>query len=131
MPLDATYANMIINARLGTSSFVPPVGPVVCRLMVVNGSATALGTELATGGGYTAGTGAPTITFASASNQATSNNTAVVVTNMPACTIVGVELWDSSGTPRRLEYCPLAASKTCNAGDTFELTVGEFQTAQT
>jgi hypothetical protein len=131
MPLDATYANMIINARLGTSSFVPPVTPVLCRLMVVNGNATALGTELPTGGGYVAGTGAPVVTFASAASQSAGNNTAVIVTNMPACTIVGVELWDSSGSPRRMEYCPLTASKTCNAGDTFELTVGELTSAQT
>jgi len=131
MPLDATYANMIINARLGTASFVPPVTPVLCRLMVVNGNATTLGTELATGGGYTSGTGAPAVTFASASSQSAANNTAVTITNMPACTVVGVEMWDSSGSPRRLEWVALTASKTCNSGDTFELTTGELTSAQT
>lgn len=131
MPLDATYANMVINARLGTSAFAPPVTPVLCRLMVVNGNAAVPGTELASGGGYVAGTGAPVITFSAAVSQQAANNTAVIVTNMPACTVVGVELWDSSGSPRRLEYCPLDASRTCNAGDTFELTAGELTSAQT
>jgi hypothetical protein len=131
MPLDATYANMIINARLGTASFVPPVTPVLCRLMVVNGTASTPGTELATGGGYIAGTGAPVVTFASALSQQAANNTAVIVTNMPACTIVGIELWDSSGSPRRLEWAALDSTKTCNAGDTFELTAGELTSAQT
>jgi hypothetical protein len=89
------------------------------------------GTELGSGGGYVAGTGAPVVTFSPAVSQSAANSTAVIVTNMPPCTVVGVELWDSSGSPRRLEYVPLDASKTCNTGDTFELTVGELTSAQT
>lgn len=129
--LDAAYANMIINARLGTASFTAPVTPVHVRLMVVNGTATANGTELATSGGYVSGTGSPTVTFASASGQEATNNVAVTVSNMPACTIVGIELWDSSGSPRRLEIMPLTASKTVNQGDTFNLATGEIQSSQT
>jgi hypothetical protein len=129
--LDATYANMITNARLGTASFVAPVTPVHARLMVVNGTATVNGTELATSGGYTGGTGAPVISFASASGEQAVSNVAVTVPNMPACTIVGIELWDSSGSPRRLEVMPLTASKTVNLGDTFNLAAGQVISNQT
>ena len=50
---------------------------------------------------------------------------------MPPSTIVGVELWDSSGTPRRLHLGPLDVSKVCNGGDTFELNIGELDAALT
>jgi hypothetical protein len=127
--LDAAFCNQLLDASLGTSTLSAPVLPVRCRLMVVNGTASVNGTELATGGGYTAATGAPVVTFAASSGENTANNTAVVVTNMPPCTVVGVELWDSSGTPRRLHLGALDVSKVVNLGDTFELADGELAAA--
>jgi hypothetical protein len=121
--LDATHAANLVDGSLGTAAFVATTGPIKCRLMTANGSATSNGTELGTAAGYTAGTGAPSVTFASASTttgQAASNS-AVSVTNMPAATIVGVELWDSAGTPKRKWWGALAANKTTVLGDTFTI----------
>lgn len=126
--LDAVHAAAIVDASLDASgaSVRLSTGPIHVRLMTANGSATANGTELSTSGGYTSGTGAPTVTFAAASTTTgqAASNAAVTVTNMPASTIVGVELWDSAGTPKRKWWGALAASKTLNSGDTFSIASG-------
>ena len=129
--MSAAHAANVVDASLGTAAFVATSGTVRCRLMTANGSATANGTELATSQGYTAGTGAPAVTFAAANTTTATaaSNIAVTVTNMPASTIVGVELWDSAGTPVRKWWGALTASKTLNSGDTFSIASGSL-TAQ-
>jgi hypothetical protein len=89
------------------------------RLMTANGSQAAAGTELATSGGYTAGTGIA-VTFdaalvATGTYSATKASQACSQTNMPASTIVGIETWLSA--VRRF-WGALTASKTLAAGDT-------------
>ena len=129
--MDQTHSNAVLDASLDQSGATVRLatGPIRCRLMTANGSATANGTELATSGGYTAGTGAPSVTFAAASAGSKASNAAVTVTNMPATTIVGVELWDSAGTPARKWWGALTASKTTNAGDTFSIASGSLTVA--
>ena len=126
--LDQTFSNALLDASVG-GAFTPPTTPVTCRLMTANGTNTANGTELATSGGYTSGTGAPTVTFAAASGGSKASNVAVTVTNMPATTIVGVEIWDAAGTPKRLWWGALTASKTTNSGDTFTIASGSLTLA--
>jgi len=127
--LDAATAANIVDATLGTASFTAEVGSIHCRLMSANGSATANGTELSTGGGYSSGSSAPTVTFASAntSTAVAVSNSAVTVTNMQAVTVAGVELWDTAGTPKRKWWGPLTGgSKTMNSGDTFSIASGSL-----
>jgi plastocyanin len=69
-----------------------------------------------TGGSYAR----QTIAFDAASSGSISNNAAISFTGMPACTVVGVEIWDNAGTPKRLAYGPLTASRTVSAGDTVQ-----------
>jgi len=120
------HGNNLLDASLGTASFTATTTPLKCRLMTANGSASANGTE-ASGGSY-----APiTITFASASGQSAASNVALNFTSMPAATIVGVELWDSAGTPIRKWWGALSASKTLNAGDTLSIASGSLTCAFT
>lgn len=126
--LDQTFSNGLLQASVG-NSFTTPTTPITCRLMTAVGTNTSNGTELATGGGYTSGTGAPQVTFASASGGSMASNVAVTVTNMPATTVNGVELWDSSGSPRRLWWGPLTSPKTTNSGDTFTIASGSLTLA--
>lgn len=42
---------------------------------------------------------------------------AVSFNNMPACTVTHVDVYDSAGTPNRKWWGPLAAPRTCQAGD--------------
>lgn len=126
--LDQTFSNALLQASVG-GSFTAPTTPVTCRLMTAVGTNTSNGTELATGGGYTSGTGAPQVTFASASGGSMASSVAVTVTNMPATTVNGIELWDFSGSPKRLWWGPLTSAKTTNAGDTFTVASGSLTLA--
>jgi hypothetical protein len=125
--IDLTHANSLVQYSLGgngSGSPVPTVGALHLRLMTVNGTNTAPGTELPSGGSYVAVTGITPVTWGAASGGNVANSIVLTQVNMPASTIVGGELWDSSATPHRLWLGPLTASKTCNLGDTFSVAIG-------
>jgi hypothetical protein len=105
---------------------VATTAPLHLRLMVINGSATANGTELGTGGSYVQGTGITPVTF-TLTPAAAANNIALTQPNMPSGTIVGGELWDSSGSPHRTWFGALSSSKVVNSGDTFTVPIGALQ----
>ena len=98
-------------------------GPLMVRLMTANGSDSAAGTEVVNSGGSTY---APqSVAFPAASGTTSTSNTAdVVFANMPAATIVGVEIWDSAGTPFRWWWGAAVASKSTNLGDTLKILAG-------
>lgn len=109
-----------LNPALGAPT--RPTSPLKLRLMTANGSDSAAGTEV-TGGSYAA----QSVTIGSSSSGSSVTNSAdVVYASMPACTVVGVEVWDSAGSPVRLWYGPLSANKTVSAGDTFTITAGSL-----
>lgn len=118
-----TLEARMVDWCLGTGSPTRPTTPIKCRLMTANGSDSAAGTEV-TGGSYAS----QTVTFGAAATPggSTSNAADTSFTGMPAVTIVGVELWDSAGTPVRLWYGALTASKTTNSGDTFTIPAGSL-----
>lgn len=97
-----------------------PVLPLKIALVTAAGSDSAAGTEV-TGGSYARQNAA----FSAAASGATANTVDIIYTGMPACTVVGIEIWDSAGTPVRWWYAPLAASKTLAAADEFKLAAGD------
>lgn len=117
MALDQTFSKKVNDHIHGGTALAQPTGHKML-LMTANGSSSAGGTEVATGGGYTAGTG-QSIAF-SASTTATPSVAAssgtIAYTNMPVATVVGVEIKDGSGV--RIEYGALSTSKTTASGDT-------------
>ena len=116
------------TATVGTKTIT---APIKVRLMTANGSDTAAGTELTSGGDYVAGTGISIgSNWSAAASKSKSTNATVSQANMPACTIVGVELWDSSGTPQRIDWGSMT-SKTLQAGDTLSFTSGAITVAIT
>lgn len=119
--LTQARAQIILNAETGQAAYTALAAGRTLRLMTANGSQSAAGTELGTGGSYTAG--GSTITFSAATTQtgtysAQSANVAWSQTNMPAATIQGVEIWDNAGTPVRSLWGALTTNKTTAAGDT-------------
>jgi hypothetical protein len=114
-------ANALLNASSGQAPYVAPTTPVKVALATATGTATAAGTEVA-GGSYAR----QTITFAAGSGGSITSNVALTYTNMPACTVTGVDEWDSAGTPVRRWFGALSASKTVNAGDTFSIAAGSY-----
>jgi hypothetical protein len=130
MALDQTRATEILSYMHGGGAPPALTGPIRCRIMTANGTATANGTEVVTGGGYTSGAGAPATAWAAAAAGSQATNAAVAVTNYPRVeTVVGIELWDSTGTPKRVEWGALAAAKTMAAGDTLSLASGAITSA--
>jgi hypothetical protein len=121
-----TEANRLLDATLGTAAYTAPTGPVKVALMTVAGSSTAAGTEV-TGGSYAR----QSVTFSSASAAATANTGLLRWNNLPACTVVGIELYDSAGTPRRIAFGALSASKTVAAGDSLEIAIGALTASMT
>ena len=127
--IDQAHANSMICWSLGNNGAgvaVNTTGALHFRCMTGNGTWTANGTELTTGGGYVAGTGITPVTFVPVAAGGVSNSVALTQTNMPAATIAGGELWDSSSTPHRLWFGALSASKVVNAGDTFTVAIGSL-----
>ena len=130
MALDQTRANEILTWMHGGSAPTALTGPIRVRQMTANGTATTNGTEVATGGGYTSGTGAPSVTYAAAATGSQATNAAINITNYPRVeTVVGIEIWDSTGTPKRVEWGALAASKTMAIGDTLSYASGAITSA--
>lgn len=78
-----------------------------------------------TGGSYAR----KNLTVAAAVNGATSNSADLSWTGMPAATVVGVEIWDSAGTPVRLWYGALGTSRTVAAGDELKINAGQLAIA--
>jgi hypothetical protein len=117
--MTAAVGNKALDHVNGLTPFTEPTAPLKVRLMTANGTGTAAGTEVA-GGTYTA----QPVTLAAASGGVSTNTATVTFSGMPACTVVGVEIWDSAAAPLRLWWGPLTAPKIMNAGDTFTIDIG-------
>jgi len=82
------------------------------------GTNTAAGIEV-TGGSYAR----QSITFAAAASGSAANSNSITFTALPAATITGVEIYDSSGSPRRAWVGALSASKTVSSGDSLSFAI--------
>ena len=118
--LTATAENRALDWLFGTATTAPTL-PLKVALVTANGSDSAAGTEVA-GGSYVR----KNLTVAAAVSGTTSNSADLVWTGMPAGTFVGAEVWDSAGSPVRLWYGPLAASRTLLAGDELKILAGQL-----
>lgn len=130
MALDQTYAKKTNDHIHGETSLTMPTG-LRCRLMTTVGSSSANGTEVATGGGYTSGTSAPTISYGAATTatpSVISTDAAVTITNYPrAETVNGIEIWES--TPVRIELGNLTTPRTMAAADTLSFATAAITSA--
>lgn len=130
MSLTDAVRNNILDALNAVAAFTAMTGPIKVRLMTANGSSSTAGTELGTGAGtgtgagYTAG--GITAVWTAGAAGASAPTATVRWDNLPVCTIVGAELWDSSGTPKRIQFTALTAPKTMASGDSFELPAAAF-----
>jgi hypothetical protein len=117
--LTDTAENKLLDHIFGTASYTPST-PLKVALMTASGSDASAGTEVV-GGSYAR----QSLTCGSASAGSASNSGTISFSGMPACTVVGVEVWDSSGT-NRLWWGALAANKTVGSGDTVQFTAGQL-----
>lgn len=131
MSVPAARAAKILDAQHAVATLAALTAPIRSRFLTANGTATAAGTELAASGGYTSGTSAPAMPWAAAntSTGSSATNAATTVTNMPGATVVGLDIFDSGGTPERVEYGALSASKTTVSGDTLSFATAAVTSA--
>lgn len=113
-----TAENRTLDWLMGTATTAPSGTLKVALLTALGDDATA-GTEVV-GGSYAK----KNLSVAASVNGATSNSADLVWTGMPACTVVGWEIWDSAGSPVRWWWGPLAANKTLASGDECRFTAG-------
>ena len=118
--LTNTAENKMLDALVGTASYSANT-PIKLALVTAAGSDSAAGTEVS-GGSYAR----QTITFNAASSGSIASAATVSFTNMPTSTVVGIELWDSAGTPVRLAYGSLTSNKSLTSGDTLEFAAGSI-----
>lgn len=118
--LTDTAENKMLDALVGTASYSANT-PIKLALVTANGSDATAGTEVS-GGSYAR----QTIAFGAAASGSISNSGTVSFTGMPTCTVVGIELWDSAGTPVRLAYGSLTTSKSLTSGDTLEFSAASI-----
>lgn len=113
----------VLNFMTGNSPATAPTLPLMVRIMTANGSDSTPGTEVVNAGGssYTP----QSVAFPAATGTtSTANSADIVFTNMPACTVVGLEIWDSNGTPFRWWWGAATQSKAVNLGDTVRILAG-------
>lgn len=110
--------NQLLDALVGTAAY-SITGPVKLALVTTNGDDATPGTQVS-GGSYAR----QTITFTTATGGEIENNTAISFTGMPAVTVVGIEFYDSAGSPKRLAYGALTTSRAVTAGDTVQFASG-------
>lgn len=121
--LTDTAENLVMDWINGVGTPTRPTTSLQVALITTTTVSTdsTAGSEVS-GGSYTR----KNVTFTSSSSGASSNNADLTWTGMPACTVGGVEVWDSAGTPVRLWYGTLTANKTVNSGDTFTIATGDL-----
>jgi hypothetical protein len=120
MSLTNAAESRVANWLTGNSTTAPTL-PLKVRLMTVNGSDSAAGTEL-TGGTY-----APqTVTYGASAGGAAGANDAIVrfegIANPSV--IAGFEIWDSAGTPFRWHWAALTGGDKTVTDGVLEFAVG-------
>ena len=112
--------NKLLDHFLGTATYTKPTTVYVALMTVAAGDAGG-GTEV-TGGSYAR----KVATFDAAASGATQNSSNIDFTDMPACTVVGIAIYDALTSGNLLVHGTLTANKTLDAGDTLRIATGDL-----
>ena len=113
--------NKLLDHFLATTAYTAPSGVYVALMTVAEDDTGSAGTEV-TGGSYAR----QSATFDAASSGATQNSSNIDFTGMPACTVVGIAVYDASASGNLLVHGTLTANKTLDAGDTLRIATGDL-----
>jgi len=112
--------NLALDFLSGLAATV--TAPLKVALVSVMGTDSAAGTEF-TGGSYVR----QNVTFGAASGGINSNTNTITFADMPALTLAGIEIWDSTGTPKRLwSMVRVGGSVSVSAGSTVTIAIGDI-----
>lgn len=126
MPLSAYVIPKLLDHVLKGAAFTQPTN-IYISLHTADPGTT--GASEATGGSYARQLGSSS--FAAASGSSKASNADISFTLMPACTVTHVGVWDASTVGNFLWGGALSASKSVNAGDTFQLPSGQLTASLT
>lgn len=112
---------LVLTWLFTASAATRPTAPYTVALLTAVASDSAAGTEVVAGGNAYA---RQTVAFSAPASGATENSGTLSWVNMPAVTIVGINIYENGGV--RVAYGPLSANKTTNAGDTFTIAAGDI-----
>ena len=113
--------NKLLDHFLATTSYTAPSNVYVALMTVAEDDTGSAGTEV-TGGSYAR----QSATFDAAASGATQNSSNLDFTGMPACTVVGIAIYDASSAGNLLVHGTLTANKTLDAGDTLRIATGDL-----
>lgn len=124
--------NRILDARYGGGAYVKPA-TVYVALFTAMPTVAGGGTEVAGGSYARVAVTNDAANWPNAANGVKSNANAI---NFPQATaawgvVVGVGIFDALAAGNLLDFAPLAASKTVQNGDTFQLSIGAIQFTET
>ena len=112
-------ANKLLDHVLKHVSYT---SPTTVYVSLHTADPTDAGTSEVTGGSYAR----QAASFASASGKVSATNADLTYTNMPACTVTHVGIWDNNSGGNLLFYGPLIASQTLASGNTFTIASGNL-----
>lgn len=110
----------LLDHFLGTTAYTAP-STVYVALYTVAPSDSGGGTEV-TGGSYARQSAA----FDAAASGATANTSNIDFSNMPACTVVAVGVFDAASAGNLLVHGTLTSNKTVDAGDILRIAAGDL-----
>jgi hypothetical protein len=113
--------NKLLDHFLGTTAYTSPSTVYVALMTVAEDDTGTAGTEV-TGGSYAR----QTATFDASASGATQNSANIDFEDMPACTVVGIALYDALTSGNLLVHGTLTASKSLDAGDTLRIATGDL-----
>ena len=112
--------NDLLDHILSISSWTMPAG---CYVSLHTADPSDTGASECTGGSYAR---QGDTAFSAAVGGASDNDSDISFTNMPACTVTHVGIWDSATVGTFLLGGSLDASKVVNSGDTFTISAGDL-----
>ena len=112
----------LLDHTLGTAAYTHP-SQAYLALHTADPTDAGSGAEVS-GGSYAR----QTIDFnaAAGTGGAVTNSTAEDFTNMPACTVTHIGIWDASTSGNLLYHGAVSSSKTVASGDTISLAAGQL-----
>ena len=112
----------LLDHTLGTAAFTHP-SQAYLALHTADPTDAGSGAEVS-GGSYAR----QTIDFnaAAGTGGAVTNSTAEDFTDMPACTVTHIGIWDASTSGNLLYHGAVSSSKTVASGDTISLAAGQL-----
>jgi len=113
--------NKLLDHFLGTTAYTSPSTVYVALMTVAEDDTGTAGTEV-TGGSYARQTAA----FDASASGATQNSANIDFEDMPACTVVGIALYDALTSGNLLVHGTLTANKSLDAGDTLRIATGDL-----